>query len=149
MLAPCGRGQNRSGLPFHGVELSCHCDPADQSGVHFSVPMHLSRVTWLSAHTREVQVKCATTGPRWSSNRHKIYHLLFFPFNNFIDLFMAMHWGSQRVRHDWVTELNWTELMLVLHCCMGFSLVAASRGLLLVAVCRLGAAASLIVKQGL
>ena len=22
------------------------------------------------------------------------------------------HMGSQRVRHDWVTELNWTELML-------------------------------------
>ena len=56
------------------------------------------------------------------------FTILFFPFNNFIHLFKAM---------------------LVLHCCMGFSLVAASRGLLLVAVCRLGAVASLIVKPGL
>ena len=23
----------------------------------------------------------------------------------------AFHWSSQRVRHDWATELNWTELM--------------------------------------
>ena len=31
--------------------------------------------------------------------------------------------GSQRVGHDWVTELNWTELYLLLHFIVGESLV--------------------------
>ena len=28
--------------------------------------------------------------------------------------------GSQRVRHDWATELNWTELVVSLKHCVGF-----------------------------
>ena len=28
--------------------------------------------------------------------------------------------GSQRVGQDWVTELNWTERIIALQCCVGF-----------------------------
>ena len=78
--------------------------------------------------------------------------------------------GSQRVRHDWATELNWTEYCIFtffkkysfknifiylllsivsLHCCMDFLLVVVSRVYFLVVVHRLFIAVASLVEQWL
>ena len=52
--------------------------------------------------------------------------------------------GSQRVGHDWATELNWRSVFIAVH---GLSLAAANRGYSLV-VCRLLTAAASLVAEG-
>ena len=55
------------------------------------------RMRWLDGITYSMDMSLMNSGSRWCTGRPGVLRFM----------------GSQRVRHDWVTELNWTELMYI------------------------------------
>ena len=104
-------------LQSHGLwPARLHC-PRNSPGKSTGVGCHflLQGIFWLGNQTR---VSCIAG--RFFTNRAirevHIYVCVCVCVCVYVCVCVLRFMGSQRVRHDWATELNWTELMCVCVC---------------------------------